>query len=60
MQRLIEEQRDITKKNSVIQFMKKSSQNMFDYIDKYVVPFEESLTLERLSKEIEKKDINKI
>jgi len=60
LKKLIEEQREITKKNSVIQFMKKSSKEMFDYIDKVVVPFEESLTLEKLSKELEKKEINKL
>jgi hypothetical protein len=40
--------------------MKKSSKEVFDFIDNFVVPFEESLTLEKLSKEIEKKETNKL
>ena len=59
LQKLIEEQREITKNNSVIQFMKKGAKEMFDYIDNFVVPFEESLTLDRLSQEVEKKDAKK-
>lgn len=60
LKRLLEEQREITKKNSVIQFMKKDSKEMFDYIDNLVVPFEESLTLDKLSEEVQKKENNKI
>lgn len=56
LQKLLEEQREITKKNSVIQFMKKGAKDMFDFIDKFVVPFEQSLTLDKLSREVEKKD----
>jgi len=60
LHRLIEEQRDVTKKNSVIQFMKKDAREMFDFIDNFVVPFEESLTLDYLSQEVEKKENHKI
>jgi len=55
LQKLVEEQREITKKNSVIQFMKKDAKEMFDYIENFVVPLEDSLTLEMLSQEVEKK-----
>lgn len=41
--------------------MKKDAKEMFDYIDSFVVPFEEELTLDRLVLEVEKKDkLNKI
>ena len=56
LQELIEEQREITKKNSVIQFMKKDCKELFDFIDKFVVPFEEDLGLDKISREVEKNE----
>ena len=57
---LLEEQRNITNKNSVIQFMKKESEEMFAYIVKFVVPFENEMTLEKLTEELNKKEDNKL
>lgn len=56
MEQLLEEQRNITKKNSVIQLMKKESEEMFSYIDKFIVPFEKEITLEKLTKELDEKN----
>lgn len=55
LEKLLDEQRQITKKNSVIQFMKKDCEEMFDYIDKNIVPFEKEITLEKLTEELDKK-----
>lgn len=60
LQRLTEEQRKITKQNSVIQFMKKSAKEMFDYIDNNIVPFEDDLTLQRLDNPFDIKENKKI
>jgi hypothetical protein len=56
LENLLKEQRQITRKNSVIQLMKKESEEMFAYIDKFVTPFEKEMTLEKLTEELNKKD----
>ena len=58
LEKLLEEQRNITRNNSVIQFMKKDSEEMFKYIDKFVVPIEKEMTLEKLTEEFNKKENN--
>ena len=56
LENLLKEQRQITRKNSVIQLMKKESEEMFAYIDKFVTPFVKEMTLEKLTEELNKKD----
>jgi len=60
LENLLEEQRNITRKNSVIQLMKKESEEMFAYIEKFVTPFEKEITLEKLTDELNKKENNKV
>ena len=45
---LIEQQRKITFENSKIQRMKKDMPELFDYIEKHIVPVEKDLTNDKL------------